>query len=302
MTTSNYPDVALRLSVLDDRLAVCRLEPDSEAPGWATKAGFFSVTRTTDELSIVCPEETVPDEVICEDGWRALVVEGPLDFSLVGILASISGPLADAGVSVFTISTYETDYVLVKREQLDSALSALRGAGHELSDEPAAKEVFTIRPANREDETFLWEMLSEAAQEPVVRNLVENPDTARYVEGWGREGDLGLVAVSKDKGPIGAAWLRLLISENKGYGYIDDQTPELAIAVRPDFRGIGVGTRMLAQLLKDAGDLYHAVCLSVRADNPALNLYEKMAFEIVQGSERTNHTGGSSFTMRRDLN
>ena len=133
MATREQPDVALRLSALEERLTICRLEPYSEVPSWATGAGFFSVTRTPDELSVVCPEPYVPEEVKREDGWRALVVEGPLDFSLVGILSSISGPLADAGISVFTISTFDTDYVLVNEDQLDSAVAALRDNSHEIT-------------------------------------------------------------------------------------------------------------------------------------------------------------------------
>ena len=133
MTTSNYPKVELRLSVLEDRFAVCRLQPNNEVPGWATEAGFSSITRTPDEISVVCPEETVPDEVVRESGWRALVVEGPLDFSLIGVLASILRPLANSGISVVTISTYDTDYVLVKEDQLDPAIAALRDNGHEIA-------------------------------------------------------------------------------------------------------------------------------------------------------------------------
>lgn len=132
MTTSNYPNVALRLSVLEDRLAICRLEPDSEVPDWATEAGFFSVTRTPDELSIVCTEGNVPNEVQFETGWRALVVEGPLDFSLVGVLVSLLEPLAEAGISVFAVSTYDTDYVMVNEDHLDFAIAALRDNGHEI--------------------------------------------------------------------------------------------------------------------------------------------------------------------------
>ena len=133
MTTSNYPDVALRLSVLEDRFAVCRLAPDREVPGWATEAGFFSVTRTPGELSIVCPEQNVPNEVQFEGEWRAFRVEGPLDFSLVGVLDSLLEPLAEAEISVFAISTYDTDYVLVNEDQLDSAIATLRDNGHEIT-------------------------------------------------------------------------------------------------------------------------------------------------------------------------
>lgn len=133
MTPSNHSDVALRLSVLEDRLATCRLEPDSEVPGWATEARFFSVTRTPDEVSVVCLEQKVPDGVKLKSGWRALRIEGPLDFSLVGVLASLLVPLAGAGISVFTVSTYDTDYVLVKEGHLDSTVAVLRDNGHEIA-------------------------------------------------------------------------------------------------------------------------------------------------------------------------
>lgn len=120
----------LRLSVLEERLAVCRLEPGSEFPAWTGATGFSSVTRTADELSVVCPERNVPDGVTCEKGWRALKVEGPLDLSLVGVLASIAAPLAGAGVSVFAVSTHDTDYVLVREPALDLAVSTLAEQGH----------------------------------------------------------------------------------------------------------------------------------------------------------------------------
>ncbi|PLS82320.1 MAG: hypothetical protein CYG60_24730 [Actinobacteria bacterium] len=122
----------LKLKVLDGRMAVCRLSPDFEVPGWASAAGFFSVTRTADELSVVCPEGDVPDGVRSEGGWCVLQLEGPFEFSEVGVLASVVAPLAEAGVSIFALSTYDTDYVLVKEEGLDLAVSALRGRGHEV--------------------------------------------------------------------------------------------------------------------------------------------------------------------------
>lgn len=302
MSVGSYSDVALRLSVLHDRFAVCRLEPDQALTDWALQGGFFSITRTPDELSVVCPERNVPEGLLHEAGWRALVVEGPLNFSLVGVLASLLEPLAKVEVSVFAVSTYDTDYVLVREDALDSAISVLRGAGHKFID-PASSEIetFAIRPATVEDEPFLWKMLAEAAQENTVRDVTENPGTAKYVEGWGREGDLGFVAVSNNECPTGAAWLRLLKDENRGYGYINDETPEVAIAVHPDFRGTGIGTQLLVRLLEEARHIYRTVCLSVRADNPALRLYENMNFEIVRDSEKTNREGGSSLTMMRNL-
>lgn len=120
----------MKLTLLPDRLAVCRLEPDVPSPGWLPRAGLLSLTRTTDELSVVCLESAVPAGVTMSGGWRALQVEGPLDFSLVGVLAELSRALAEAGVSIFAVSTYDTDYVLVREDQLSEARQALTGAGH----------------------------------------------------------------------------------------------------------------------------------------------------------------------------
>lgn len=111
-------------------MAICRLGPDNEIPNWAGSAAFTSVTRTRTELSIVCPEDAVPDGIARESGWRILQVEGPLDFALTGVLASIAGPLAEAFVSIFAISTFDTDYVLVRESDVDGAVEALRNAGH----------------------------------------------------------------------------------------------------------------------------------------------------------------------------
>ncbi len=127
------PAISPGLSVLEETFAVCRLDARAEIPGWATVAGFCSVTRTKDELSVVCPVKYVPNKVKFERGWRALKMEGPLDFSLVGVLAGISCSLAEAGVPIFAISTYDTDYVLVKEERLDCAIAALRRQGYEVS-------------------------------------------------------------------------------------------------------------------------------------------------------------------------
>lgn len=115
----------LTLSVVPGKLAVCRLEKYSPIPDWIVEEDFFSVTRTDTELSIVCDEKIVPPGVKSEKGWRALKVEGPLDFALTGILASLVNPLADADISIFAISTFETDYVLVKSNTLDESIKIL---------------------------------------------------------------------------------------------------------------------------------------------------------------------------------
>jgi len=128
MTQSN-----LTLSILPDTFAICRLDQDAQIPDWALTGGVFSITRTRDELSIVRPQRNVPKETKCERGWRCLKVEGPFDFSVTGIVASLAVPLAQAGVSLFVISTYDTDYLMVKEENLDQAILVLSEDGHKVT-------------------------------------------------------------------------------------------------------------------------------------------------------------------------
>ncbi len=120
----------LTLHLLADVLAICRLDASAATPTWADQGPFLALTRTTDELSIVCPQANVPDGVVMEPGWRALKVAGPLDFSMVGVLAGISGALARARISLFVLSTFDTDYILVKGADLRGAMSALESAGY----------------------------------------------------------------------------------------------------------------------------------------------------------------------------
>ena len=123
----------MHLTLLPGRLAICRLPADAPVPGWTPTAGsLLSITRTADELSVVCDEARVTVEVVAERGWRALRVTGPLDFALTGVLAALAAPLAAAGVSIFALSTYDTDYVLVREADVERAVAALAHAGHDL--------------------------------------------------------------------------------------------------------------------------------------------------------------------------
>ncbi len=122
----------LSLELLPAHLAICRLSPTDPIPDWAGR-GFFSITRSERELSIVCEQQRVPGGVTAERGWRALRVRGTLDFSQVGVLAALTEPLAGAAVSIFAISTFDTDYLLVREPQLPDAIEALRRAGHEVN-------------------------------------------------------------------------------------------------------------------------------------------------------------------------
>jgi hypothetical protein len=118
------------LDILPGSYAICRLAAASPLPPWAAAGEFSSITRTPHELSIVCTSDEVPEDVRAERGYRGLVVRGPLDFGLVGIVAALSAVLASASVSIFVVSTYDTDYLFVRGRDLDRAAAVLRDAGH----------------------------------------------------------------------------------------------------------------------------------------------------------------------------
>jgi uncharacterized protein len=123
--------MAFTLLLLPDKLSVCRLAPGDKLPEWAMAGGgFVSCTRTAGELSIICAEGTAPAGVKCEPGWRILKIDGTFESSAVGILLAVLGPLSDAGVSILAVSTFDTDYVMVKEAALDKAVSALSAASH----------------------------------------------------------------------------------------------------------------------------------------------------------------------------
>ena len=154
----------------------------------------------------------------------------------------------------------------------------------------------SIRQLKTEDEQTLWTMLMYAAHESSLSGVKANPALTRYVEAWGRTGDVGVVA-EQNGTPVGAAWVRLWSPDNRGYGYVSDDVPELAIAVIPEVRGQGIGTVLLSEILALAEASVPAVSLSIRADNPALRLYERTGFVRVAGSDVVNRTGGVSFSM-----
>lgn len=126
---NRYTRAMLTLRLLPETFAICRFAPDATLPAWAMGGAFWSVTRTAEELSVVCAAP-VPDNVLAERGWRGLQVVGPLDFALTGILAGLTAPLAEAGVSIFALSTYDTDYLLVKAERIETAIAVLQGVGY----------------------------------------------------------------------------------------------------------------------------------------------------------------------------
>ena len=129
---TNQMPQRLKLETLADTFAVCRLTAADPIPAWAG-GEVVSITRTAEELSIVCSQDRVPQQVVREGDWRCLRVVGPLDFSLVGVLATLSGTLAAAHISLFAISTFQTDYLLVRQVDLAAAVASLVAAGHDVA-------------------------------------------------------------------------------------------------------------------------------------------------------------------------
>jgi uncharacterized protein len=124
----------LTVSILPEHLAICRLDAGASVPVWAEQGTFVSVTRTREELTVICPEERIAPEIEASRNWRAFQLQGPFDLNLVGLLVSVAAPLAQAGVSILPIGTYDTDYVLVRQTQLEAAIRALTFIGIEVQE------------------------------------------------------------------------------------------------------------------------------------------------------------------------
>jgi ribosomal protein S18 acetylase RimI-like enzyme len=157
-----------------------------------------------------------------------------------------------------------------------------------------------LREAAASDEPFLWEMLYHslyvpAGCTPFSRDILSTPEIAKYLQGWGRPGDMAVIALDANSHEaIGAVWMRIFSGSEKGYGYVGDSTPELGIAVLPEHRGRGIGSVLLQRLVEVATSSYDALSLSVSSDNPAQRLYYRAGFERVSSS-------GNSITMVKRL-
>lgn len=156
-----------------------------------------------------------------------------------------------------------------------------------------------------DDQPFLWEMLYQSlyvpeGHAPIDRIVLRHPYLARYVEDWGRKDDCGFIATDDNNRPLGATWMRLFKEDDKGYGYIDDLTPELGMAVQPEYRGQGIGTALLVCLIKSTEHLYNCISLSVASGNPAARLYTRLGFEIT-GEQSGSITMKGSTTMKKKL-
>ncbi len=122
----------MKIQINRDDYAICRLDPNQDIPSWFKLDNFSTVTKTDEELSITCKSEIVPEGINCEKGWNILNILGPLDFSLIGILSKLSTILANNNIGIFVISTFDTDYILIKKENTDKAKQVLVEASYEI--------------------------------------------------------------------------------------------------------------------------------------------------------------------------
>lgn len=141
--------MTLELDLLPGDYAICRCPPAAPLPDWVPRDGFVSVTRTPAELSIVCAADAVPVNAKREGPFRIFAVRGPIDFGLVGVMASLTSPLAAAGVSIFAVSTFDTDYVLVRAADADRATETLRHAGHRVVVKRKSRGQLKLAPTKK---------------------------------------------------------------------------------------------------------------------------------------------------------
>jgi ribosomal protein S18 acetylase RimI-like enzyme len=168
-------------------------------------------------------------------------------------------------------------------------------------------EKVIYRPLTCNDEPFLWEMLFEAAHmtesKETITEAKSNPTLSLYVDGFGNKlTDIGFLAIHEiTKEKIGAAWVRLLIDDSKGYSFIDNETAELAMAIVKNYRNSGIGSKLLSLLIETTQKKFNAIGLSVRDSNPALRLYRRFGFKIIDQGGILNRVGGTSYLMKLKL-
>lgn len=289
--------------MLDGRLAVCRLPAGAAVPTWATD-GLVSVTRTSEELSVVCSERAVPAAATAERGWRCLKVDGRLSFELTGILATLTRPLADARVPVFAISTYDTDYLLVKEDRLTAAYAALEREGHVVGtpesearldpDTPGYDSAdVTITRAGPErigDLEPLWAALQKhhVSVAPTLAGLPARSvqdswrrRRAKY-EAWLLEPDAFVLLAERFGQEVGYA-LVTVGEPYQGWGSAERVAQLETLAVLESERGQGLGTQLLDAVereLSRAG--IHELRLAVVPPNSdALRFYARRGLEPV---------------------
>lgn len=273
----------LRLTLLDDVLAVARFDRDAPVPGWVPERGLTSVTRTAHELSVVCAESRVPHGVHAERGWRCFELGGPFPFDAVGVLASVVSPLAAAGIPIFALSTFDTDYVLVKEADAAGAVRALEAAGHTI-----ARPHASIGHAPNGDLALVRTLFEEYWQSFGFTPCFQD---------FGTE----LAKLPGDFVPPGGA-LAMARWDGEAAGCValrrfDDHRCEAKrLFVRPQFRGRGLGQALLEWVIREArrAGYREMVGDTMPVMREALAMYERRGFEVT-GPYGAKPTPGAIF-------
>lgn len=270
-----------RLTLLPEVLAVSRLDAASALPAWLPRQGFLNITRTDEELSIVCEESRVPRGVRSEGGWNGFQLAGPIPFTTTGVLASLLAPLAEAQIGIFAISTYDTDYLLVKEADRDRAIEALTTRGYTIP-----KPQWRIEPAG--DPAPIRALFEEYWRSfgftPCFQNFSEElanlpgayvPPAGRLAIAWWGGEPAGCVALKR----------------------FDAQRCEAKrLFVRPQFRGHGLGRALLEWVIREARRAGYEALVgdTMPVMREALAIYERRGFEITQAYD-ANPTPGAIF-------
>ena len=260
----------LSLELLPGRFAIARLQRHAQLPGWVQDGPLVSITRTPEELSIICGEVFVPLDVKAQRGLRCLRVLGPIEFSEIGVLESLARPLAGAGLSIFALSTYDTDYVLLAQAELEAGLSALSEAGHVLRLDGAWLDAL-IRPMVQDDVPAVAALLESLAREhilpefaPEARALFLTKNNAHSIRELVQKGFRYHVAMVND---------RLV-----GFVGTRDNSHLYHMFVANEFQRRGLGRRLWHIARAECLAAGNQGAFTVNSSNNAIAVYERFGF------------------------
>ena len=269
-----------------DSYAVCRLDPTAAVPEWASRGRLHSITRTATELSIICDADGVPSDVRAERGYRVLAVRGPLDLKLTGVLAGLVAPLAAAGISVFAIATYDTDYLLVREHDIDHAVTVLRNAGYEVPTVAICRERL---PSPLADRLIAGLNAELTAMYPEAGATHFRLDPEEVAPGRG-----AFVVAFAGDAPVGCGAMRR----------IELETGELKrMYVVPSARGTGIGRALVDALEREARHIgiRRLVLETGIRQIAALALYEHTGFGRIPLYGEYAKSADTSICMGKDL-
>ena len=252
---------------------VCKLPPGSAIPGWAAAGDVFSVTRTPEELSVVCRQELVPTGTQAEVGWRCLRVAGAMPFTLVGVLASLTGPVAAAGVGIFVVSTFDTDYLFVKEADFRVAVAALRRAGHLVEG---------VNAVTIDDDVCLRPI--QPGDLPRMYAMQLNPEANRMAVTIPRTGEAFDSHWAKALADPGNTTRAVLVGETM-VGYIScfpmDGQDHVGYWIDRAYWGMGITSRALHLLLREVTKR-PLVATAATSNGASLRVLKKCGFVVEQ--------------------